>query len=241
MTTVACRTSIDLLHGFGVHDEDGAIELPHAAQRLLAFIALQERPRERLFVAGTLWTDASEERAAASLRSTLWRIGKVDVTLILARGTTLELGDDIQVDLRPAAVLARDVVAHDGDHGLDDLDLESLSGDLLPDWYDDWVLLERERFRHLRLHALEALCGQLAGRGRFGRATEAGMMAIAGEPLRESAHRALIAAHLAEGNAGEALRQYRLCKRLFAEQLGMAPSARLDALVAHLPRQPCAC
>ncbi len=27
-----------------------------------------------------------------------------------------------------------------------------------PDWYEDWVLIEREHFRQLRLHALEALC-----------------------------------------------------------------------------------
>src|SRR6266700_2866149 len=42
----------------------------------------------------------------------------------------------------------------------DDQDLsdEGLSADLLPDWYDDWLLLEQERFRQLRMHALEALC-----------------------------------------------------------------------------------
>ena len=39
-------------------------------------------------------------------------------------------------------------------------------GELLPDWYDDWVLLERERFRQLRLHALDALCDDLTRAGR---------------------------------------------------------------------------
>ena len=29
---------------------------------------------------------------------------------------------------------------------------------LLPDWYDDWVLIERERFHEVRLRALETLC-----------------------------------------------------------------------------------
>jgi hypothetical protein len=33
---------------------------------------------------------------------------------------------------------------------------------------------------------------------------------VAAEPLRESAHRALIKAHFAEGNPGEAAHQYRL-------------------------------
>jgi DNA-binding SARP family transcriptional activator len=228
--------SVDLLRGFAVHDERHSVELPHAAQRLVAFLALQDRPRQRLFVAGSLWMDASEERAAASLRSTLWRLGKADGRLVDCRGTALGLADHVHVDLHEAVECARRVIAHPEDHAVSDLDVLTLAGDLLPDWYDDWVLLERERFRHLRLHGLEALCGVFARQGRYAEATEAGLAAVAGEPLRESAHRALIAAHLTEGNAGEAVRQYRLCHRLFAEQLGIAPSARLDELVAHLQR-----
>jgi DNA-binding SARP family transcriptional activator len=103
------------------------------------------------------------------------------------------------------------------------------------DWYDDWVILARERFRQARLHALEALCLSLASSGRYAEAAEAGLAAVAGEPLRESAHRALIQAHLAQGNPGEAIRQYRLCRRLLHEQLGLEPSPQLDELVGALP------
>jgi DNA-binding SARP family transcriptional activator len=69
------------------------------------------------------------------------------------------------------------------------------------------VLVERERFRQLRLHALEALCRRLTGDGLHAEAVDAGIAAIAAEPLRESAHRALMSAHVAEGNRGEAMRQ----------------------------------
>ncbi len=226
---------LDLLVGFTVCTEQGPVELPGAAQRLLAFLALQERPRERLFVAGSLWTDANDERAGASLRSTLWRIGKAAGSIVSARGTGLALAETVRVDLHDATTCARRVIANPHDHSMADLQLLGLAGDLLPDWYDDWVLLERERFRHLRLHALEALCAALAEQGRYGEATEAGLAAVAGEPLRESAHRVLIAAHLAEGNPSEAIRQYRLCRRLLGDQLGIAPSERMQQLVAHLP------
>ena len=61
-------------------------------------------------------------------------------------------------------------------------------------------------------------------RGPFGKAIEVGLTAVAGEPLRESAHRALMRVHLAEGNPSEALRQYRLCRRCLGV-LGLEPSA----------------
>jgi hypothetical protein len=44
----------------------------------------------------------------------------------------------------------------------------------------------------------------------------------------------LIAAHVAEGNVGEALRQYRLCCGLLRRDLDVAPSPMLRALVATL-------
>jgi DNA-binding SARP family transcriptional activator len=232
----AAQLRIDLLRGFTVRAGRAAIELPQSAQRLVAFLALQDHPRQRLFVAGSLWTDSSEERAAASLRSTLWRLGRACASLVTARGTAIGIADDVSVDLHEVVACGRRIIARPQDHALADLELLTLAGDLLPDWYDDWVLLERERVRHLRLHALESLCGALTERGRYGEATEAGLAAVAGEPLRESAHRAVIAAHLAEGNPGEALRQYELCRCLFAEQLDLAPSPQLDALVAHLRR-----
>jgi DNA-binding SARP family transcriptional activator len=58
---------------------------------------------------------------------------------------------------------------------------------------------------------------------------------VAAEPLRESAHRALIGAHLAEGNPGEALRQYQLFRGLLGRELGIEPSPRIRALLAGLP------
>jgi hypothetical protein len=51
------------------------------------------------------------------------------------------------------------------------------------------------------------------------------------DPLRESAQRALINVHLAEGNTGEAVRQLRRCEQLFDRELGLRPSRRLTDLV----------
>ena len=60
----------------------------------------------------------------------------------------------------------------------------TLSAELLPDWDDDWVRLEAEDWRQLRLHALEALAGRLAAAGRCGEAAGAAGAAVRADPLR---------------------------------------------------------
>ena len=222
---------LSLLGAFELRCDGDRVSLPMSAQRLLAFVALHERPLLRVYVAGTLWMDVSDERAGASLRSALWRLNRPGHRLVEATTTHLRLSPELDVDLRRATALAQRLL--DGAASDDELDSAdgALRGELLPDWYDDWLLFERERFRQLSLHALEALAEQLAADGRPGRALAAALSAVRSEPLRESAHRALIRVHLAEGNRGEALRQYELCRRLLRDRLGVDPSPQLDALL----------
>jgi DNA-binding SARP family transcriptional activator len=144
------------------------------------------------------------------------------------------LGANVTVDVRELLAVMRRAL--DQSSTLSDPFVAKLleEGDLLPGWYDDWVLMERERLRQLRLHALEALCSRLADAGRFGLAVEVGLAAVWADPLRESAHRALMKAYLAEGNSGEALRQYLNCRRLLHEELGLYPSAQMEDLIRSL-------
>jgi DNA-binding SARP family transcriptional activator len=219
-----------LLAGFGVEVAGEEVPLPGSAQRVVAFVALHERPVLRPYVAGTLWLDWPETRAAGNLRSALWRIQRRAPALVSTDAHMLQLGRCVRVDLREAETLARSELAGSSSGAAP----AALALDLLPDWYDDWALLERERFRQLRLRALESRCTRLTAAGRLDEALEAGLLALAGEPLRESAHRALVRLHLAEGNAAEALRQFHLCRRLLREQLGVEPSPRMLELVAGL-------
>ncbi|MDP9343871.1 MAG: transcriptional regulator [Actinomycetota bacterium] len=208
-----------------------------STQRLVAFLALRLRPLRRNYVAGILWTESQEERATASLRSALWRLRLPDFPLIEASSQELALGSRVRVDYRHALELAHQVMDGHRDAsgaGLSRLPLHLLMEDLLPDWYEDWVTAEREYFRQLRLHALEILCERFAEAGLFGRAVEAGVAAVQAEPLRESAHRALMRAFAAEGNSGEVVRQYRWYCRILWEELGGRPSGEMEELVREL-------
>jgi len=222
-----------LLGAFGLETDGVPVQLPHAAQRVLAFLALSDRPLSRMYVSGSLWTESPDARAAASLRTVVWRLHSAAPHLISVDAHHLALGPDVSVDYRECSALAGRVL-HGHLADVEDVSPLCSPGELLPDWYDDWLELEREHFRLLRVRALERLAEELAGAGRLAEAAEAGMAAVTSDPLRETAHRALIRVFLAEGNTFEAVRQFRLYRSLALRHLGAEPAEETVALVRHL-------
>jgi DNA-binding SARP family transcriptional activator len=227
---------LGLLGGFRLSIEAEDVPLPMNAQRLVCFLALHDQPLLRSFVGGSLWGESTDHRAGGSLRSALWRLRRATYPLVALTSDHIELSPIVAVDLREGEALAHKVL--DPSQELDDVadvNEEVLTADLLPDWTEDWVLLERESYHQLRLRALEALCRRLSAKGRFGQAVQAGMLAVSGEPLRESARHALIEAHLAERNVAAARREYEAFRQLLHDELGLDPSEDLRALVEGLP------
>jgi DNA-binding SARP family transcriptional activator len=223
---------VRLLDGFLLEVDRQPVDVPSTVQRLLAFLALHAGAVHRAYTAGVLWIDVPEERAGANLRSTLWRMRQLGIGVVIARNGTLRLDPCVCVDVHDASALARRWIASSVTDNDIDFGTTGLESDLLPDWYDDWITPERERFRQLRLHALEARSDRCMALGRLGDALIAALAAVVADPLRESAHRALIRVHLAEGNTGEAIRQARRYERLLRDELGVVPSIRLAELIA---------
>jgi DNA-binding SARP family transcriptional activator len=223
---------LTLIGSFELRYNGEPAQLPLSSQRLVAYLALRERPLLRIHVAGTLWLHSSENRSYANLRTALWRLGGSRQAVIDATTSHVGLSRAVVVDARRMAALARGLLEHPERAGA--LESSALDGDLLPDWYDDWVLVERERLRQLRLHALERLAEHAIVQAQYGRAIDMALAAIQADPLRESAHRVLIRAHVAEGNRSLAIRQYREYCRIVREQLKLGPSRELRRLVAGI-------
>ncbi len=231
---------VRLLDGFGLElagraGPSAVEDLPRAVQRLVAHLCLARRTT-RTATAGRLWPDVPEDRAHGSLRSALWRLNRVAPGLVEASGGALRLAADVRVDVRDLTDWARRVTTPAAGPEEVAVPDPALLGDLLPGWYDDWVLLERERLRHLRMQALEAVAARLASLGRHGEALEAASAAIRAEPLRESAHRTVVGVHLAEGNVVEAVRAFEFFRAMLEEELGVPPSEQMTRLVQHVPR-----
>ncbi|MBT1090308.1 BTAD domain-containing putative transcriptional regulator [Streptomyces sp. Tu102] len=224
--------ALRLLGRFQLSYGPQAVDVTAAGQRVLAFLGLRSRAT-RSVVAGTLWPEVTEERAQGSLRTALWRLGRGPGRLVDCRHDTLALAADVHTDVRALTSTALSLVdsspAADESAALGAL----CGGDLLPGWDEDWVALERERLRQLRLHALDSLAARLLAQGQHALALEAALESVRIEPLRESAHRAVVSVHLAEHNVAEAVRHFEAFRRLLRKELGVQPSAGFAAMVQH--------
>jgi DNA-binding SARP family transcriptional activator len=214
------------------------LEVPEGCKRLLAFAALRRGHVERREAAGALWPVGDDNRAAGNLRSALWRLRGVGIDVLEADKWSISLSRGVQVDTTLIGEWATRLInAAPAESDLDSWRSSMDALDLLPGWYDDWVIMERERLRQRLLHALEALTRLLVQRHRYADAVDVAMLAVHAEPLRESAQRALIEAHLAEENIFEARRAYVAYRELVRRELRVEPSDDLTRLVRMAGRK----
>lgn len=233
-TPVVGPTRLRLLGGFQVEQGDSILSPSAGSQRLLAILGARGG-MSRTAAARVLWPDATERHAQGSLRTTLWRLGRIHPQLVAATADRLDLASGIDVDLWSFTVSAMRLISRTHLEDCDGLAAAiSMTGELLPGWYEDWVLFERERVRQLRLRALEALASYLCRRGDYATAINTALEAIRLEPLRESAHHTLITVHVREENVIEAVRHFRSFRQLLRNELGVEPSPRLAALISNL-------
>ncbi|MEU7916111.1 AfsR/SARP family transcriptional regulator [Microbispora bryophytorum] len=225
---------LHMLGEFGVFRSDRRIDLASGSARLIAFLGCRGRS-SRETTGELLWPALPEGRARANLRSAMWRLQRACPGLLASDNRLLALAEPVRVDLLEAFALGRGLieskagVTKAATIGYEEWSL--LAHDVLPEWAEEWVLVERERFRQLRLHGLEQVALAFISQCRFPEAIEVAETAIQAEPLRESAYRLLIMAHQGEGNHGEAMRAYKRCSQLIYDELGLAPTPLMEKVV----------
>jgi DNA-binding SARP family transcriptional activator len=228
----ADRTAILLFGEPRILCHGAQLKVPEGSKRLLAFVALSAGPVDRRQAAGLLWPWGSDQHAAGSLRSALWRLKSAGIDVLESDKCTLSLRRKTIVDVSVVCGWATRLVS--GCATQDDLFVANWREDtldLLPACYDEWLIFERERIRQRLLHALEALSRRLVALGRPADAVDAAIWAVSADPVRESASRILIEAHLAEGNLIEASRAYQRYSDTVRRELGVGPSKQLISLI----------
>lgn len=202
-------------------------------QRVIAALAVLG-PRPRSLLAGTLWPEATEERAAGNLRASVFRINHEQPEVITECSHALAIDERVQVDL----TRMRRSLDHPGSAREPDVATALLRADLLPGWYEDWVLYEQERWRDSRTTALESLAQFHLDRSTLPAALAAARAAIALDPLRENSRALLVRIFLAQGDLGSAVKAQQTYRAELAAALGTRPSPGFEALTA--PARPAA-
>jgi DNA-binding SARP family transcriptional activator len=227
--------SLRLLDGWHLlRPPAGTVEVPTRERRLLSFLALRGgRPRSA--VAGALWPDSPEHRAHGNLRAAVWHVQHRHPGLLHEDVGLLRLSPLVDVDVDDLRAVSHHLAAGAGTTWETGSLLRLLGHeDLLPGWSEPWVEEERTLLHQSRLRALEQLVEVLLRGADVEGALTVALRAVAIDPLRESAHRALIRVHLLEGNHVEALRVYWGFSERLRDDLGVTVSPLLDAMMRPL-------
>ncbi len=224
---------LNLLQCFQLWRDGTEIRVASRQQRLIAALAIYG-PRPRRYYSGLLWPDRPEARAMESLRTSVYLTSSQVPGLLVNDGQVLSLSDRVTIDLHDVVSKVKRL-GEFGSELSDDACLSCLHcGDLLPGWYDDWVFVEQQRLRNVRLRAFLMLARRWIDEGDVHKAVEAAESALELEPLHESAVALLINAELKAGNRARALRTFQAFRTNLAVELGIEPSEHLARVAAGI-------
>jgi predicted ATPase/DNA-binding SARP family transcriptional activator len=207
-----------------------------SAQSLFAYLILSagiSHRREKL--AGLLWPDSLEETARDNLRHALWRVRKAFPVKLASEYL---LADDLTIAFNASA-----------DYWLDAASLEKLNestsadeliavlseyqGELLPGFYDEWVVLEREHLYSIFERHMARLMSLLQDEKRWLDVLDWSERWIKLGQKPEPAYRALMKAHAAKGDMSKVAATYERCVKSLKE-FGVEPSGQTRALYERL-------
>jgi DNA-binding SARP family transcriptional activator len=224
---------LTLLGSWQLQRDGVNLHVPLRQQRLIAALGIYGA-RPRSYLHGLLWPESTESRAKESLRVSVHLISRQVPGLLVNGGPMLSLEEAVRIDLTDL----RDQIKGITECGASARTLQQLArlrnADLLPGWYEDWVLFEQTRLEHARLHALQAVAGQALSCRRYDEAIQAAEAALELEPLYESAIHVLILALREQGNDVYALQIFRRFVAQLNTDMGLAPSKATCALLADL-------
>lgn len=220
---------LQLLDGWWLRRGDLDLKVSLRQQRLIAALALLG-PRPRPYLAGTLWPDSADTQASGNLREAIWTISRQLPGLLTQDNGRLELTEDVHIDVQELRRTISDTTASD-DRGRVEL---LARGELLPGWYDDWVLCEQERWRLQRLAALETMAEVMLTRGETLGTMEAAHAALRIEPLHANAIRLILRVYMEEGNHAGALDAYRDYSSRMRTEFGVALPADVTEIIRPL-------
>jgi len=225
---------LTLFGGFELRLANGElVELTGQKDRaLLAVLALSagtSHGRDKL--ASLLWSDRGDQQARDSLKHALTKLRQC----LPASAQASIVADRSAARLDPEAittdVAAFERLAGSGSTAALEQAAALYRGELLDGIairdpaFEEWLLVERQRLRHLLEQVLSKLLSQALSEGAAERAVAAAHRLLTLDPLREEACRALMQIHAERGQAAQALKLYESLRDRLHNELGVKPDA----------------
>ncbi len=222
---------VRLLGQFDIRLDGEPVEIrSRPAQSLFAYLISNpgvDHRREKL--AGFFWPESNEINARNNLRQALWRIRKVlrDGGLV---GEDLIQADSIHITFNPDTETWLDVSVLEADVS-EGAPVESLQeavslyeGEFLPGFYEDWVLLTRERLQAIFEHKMQQLLELFIKEARWHDVLEWGERWVSLGQSPELAFRALMIAHGGLGDTSGVASIYQRCVETLMKEMEVEPS-----------------
>ena len=205
-------------------------------QRLVAAVAILG-PSNRNYLAGMLWPETIDSRSMSSLRVSVCLVSKKIPGILVCDGTTLSLHEKVIVDLHQTWQLINHVLRVESGEASDRDVSELQNGELLPGWYEDFVVEEQNRLRTTKLQCFTRIAREALKHGQHDVAVLASRAALAIGPYDDEALIILIHAEQRLGNYSGAKKIYQEYADKIRTDLGITPTAAMTALVTdtHSP------
>jgi DNA-binding SARP family transcriptional activator/TolB-like protein len=208
--------------------------LTERARALLAYLAVASDPVPRQVLAEMLSDGGVEREQRTVLRQALYLLRKATsekIVVSTANDDLLLNGELVQTDVQLFRI---EISSHDRSSLATAVDLyrgDFLDGVKSPSSaFEEWLQARRAGFLDEALGALLKLAAFDAAGGLHDSALAYARRALALDPLREDAHREVMACLAALGRRTSALRQYATLQQLLAEELCVSPEAGTTAL-----------
>lgn len=235
---------------------------------LLLYLAIERgRAHRRESLAELLWPDRPSGVGRTNLRQALLGVRKAladqdaSTPCLLVQADTLEFNPDRVISLDATSLLEHTSAVKTHTHDSSTLCAtcgvhlqrarELYRGEFLEDYflgesleYQEWMMLQRERYLREFLYILENLSRQAQQNKQYPQAMQYARELVQKTPLDEGAYRLLMQLLAEDGKRAAAVELYQDCRTKLAQELGVEPSQETRELCEkirtgelHRPRQ----
>ncbi len=227
------QTCVYLLGAFRVELKTQSIRLPtRKIEGLLAYLILHPGAHTREKLASLFWGDSSDAAARGSLRKALTLLRKhITSKIVRADRENVQLNPSfpLWVDVNAFEKQVQELLASSSPHPAQFNSL-GYQGDLLSDFYDDWILPLREHYRGLYLDVMLRAVEQSRAQSEYKLAIKYAQNILAIDIANERAHQHLMFCYITLGDRNKALGQYETCQRALRNELAVEPARETRAL-----------